>query len=124
MNVYLWIAQAILAVIFLASGMVKSLMSSERMLATGQTGAASQPLPFIRFIALCEILGAIGLILPIALGVDRFLTPLAALGLAVIMVGAARIHSKLREPKSVAVNIALLALALFIVWGRGWHRAW
>jgi len=105
MNVFLWIVQAILAVMFLGSGIAKSLMSKERMLATGQTGAASQPLPLIRFIAFCEILGATGLILPCALGIDRFLTPLAAVGLAAIMVGAARIHAKLGEPKSIVVNV-------------------
>jgi hypothetical protein len=118
MNVYLWIAQSILALIFLGSGIAKSIMSSEKMAATGQTGAASQPLGLVRFIACCEILAAAGLILPPALGIGRFLTPLAATGLAVIMIGAARVHGRLRESRAVAVNVALLALCVFVVYGR------
>jgi uncharacterized membrane protein YphA (DoxX/SURF4 family) len=118
MTIYFWIARGILALIFLASGIAKSTMSREKMLATGQTGAASQPLGFVRFIACCEILGAAGLILPSALGIGRFLTPLAAAGLAVIMIGAARIHTRLKESHAVVVNIALLALCVFVVYGR------
>lgn len=118
MNIYLWIAQGILALIFLGSGIAKSAMSREKMLATGQTGAASQPIGLVRFIACCEILGAAGLILPSLLGIGRFLTPLAATGLAVIMIGAARIHTRSRESRAVAVNVALLALCLFVVYGR------
>lgn len=118
MNLFLWAVQIALAAIFLASGIAKSLMSKERMLATGQTGAASQPLPLVRFVAFCEILGAAGLVLPIALGIDRFLTPLAALGFIVIMIGAARIHTKLGESKSIAVNVVLLILSLFVACGR------
>jgi hypothetical protein len=118
MNIYLWIAQGILALMFLGSGIAKSAMSREKMLATGQTGAASQPIGLVRFIACCEILGAAGLILPPVLGIGRFLTPLAAMGLAVIMIGAARIHARLREPRAVAVNIALLAACVFVVYGR------
>ncbi len=118
MNLCLWIAQSILSFVFLGSGIAKSTMSRERMAATGQTGAAAQPLGFVRFIALCEILGAAGMILPLALGSDRFLTPLAAIGLAVIMIGAARIHTKLKEPKAVAANLSLLAACVFIAYGR------
>jgi uncharacterized membrane protein YphA (DoxX/SURF4 family) len=118
MSVFLWLVQIVLAAIFLASGMSKLVMSKEKMLATGQTGTASQPLPVIRFVAVCEILGAAVLILPIALGIDRFLTPLAALGLVVIMLGAARIQIKLGQSRRVAVNIVLLILCLFVAYGR------
>jgi uncharacterized membrane protein YphA (DoxX/SURF4 family) len=118
MNLYLWIAQIILALIFLGSGVAKSTMSRERMAATGQTGAAIQPLGFIRLIACCEILGAAAMILPITLEIDRLLTPIAAIGLGVIMIGAARIHIKLRESQAAAVNIALLALCTFVAYGR------
>jgi uncharacterized membrane protein YphA (DoxX/SURF4 family) len=117
-NIYLWVAQGILALIFLASGIAKATMSRQKMLATGQTGAASQPLSLVRFIAYCEVLGAAGLVLPLALGIGRLLTPLAAAGLAVIMIGAARIHTRLKESYAVAVNIGLLALCVFVVYGR------
>jgi uncharacterized membrane protein YphA (DoxX/SURF4 family) len=118
MNLYLWIGQTLLGLIFLGSGIAKSTMSRERMAATGQSGVAGQPLGFIRFIAGCEILGSLAMVLPIAFGIAPFLTPIAAIGLAIIMLGAARIHTKLREPKAVAVNILLLALCIFIAYGR------
>ena len=117
-SILLWVVQIALAAIFLASGISKLVMSKEKMLATGQTGTASQPLPLIRFISVCEIFGAAGLVLPIALGIHRFLTPLAALGLVIIMIGAARIQTKLKQPKRVAVNIVLLILCLFVAYGR------
>jgi len=110
MNLYIWIAQIPLALIFLGSGLAKLTMSKEKMRATGQTGAASQPLVLVRSVAFCEVLGAVGVIAPTALGIYRFLTPLAALGFAIIMIGAARIHSRLKEPKAVVVNIVLLGI--------------
>lgn len=118
MNTSLWIAQAVLALIFLGSAIAKSTMSRQRMAATGQTGAASQPLGLVRFIAVCELLGAVGLILPVALNIKPFLTSLAAVGLAIIMIGAARIHIRLRETRPVMVNIVLFAMCVFVAWGR------
>jgi DoxX-like family len=54
------------------------------MVATGQTGVVPYPLPFIRFIAGCELLGAGGIILPVVLHIEPFLAPVAAIGLAII----------------------------------------
>jgi uncharacterized membrane protein YphA (DoxX/SURF4 family) len=120
MEIYLWIAQSVLAIIFLGSGLAKTTMSNEKMAATGQTGVANLPLGFVRFVACCEILGALGMILPVALGICRFLTPLAAIGLAVIMCGAACIHLRLREPRAISVNILILILCGFVAYGR-WY---
>jgi hypothetical protein len=118
MNLALWIAQSLVAAIFLGSGLAKLVMSKEKMAATGQTGVASLPLGFVRFIACCELLGAVGLVLPIALSKDRFLTQFAAMGLAILMVGAAGIHFRLQERKPIVVNVALFALCVFIASGR------
>jgi uncharacterized membrane protein YphA (DoxX/SURF4 family) len=118
MNSTLWVVQWILALIFLASGLAKSLMSKQKMAATGQTGVAHLTLPVIRFIGISEILGAAALLLPIQLGVLPWLTPVAALGLAIIMVLAARIHWRLHEPRNVATNIVLLAACVFVIVGR------
>ena len=118
MNRALWISQIVLAFIFLGSGIAKSIMSRETMAATGQTGAASQPMGLVRFIAACEILGAVGLILPAALAIDPLLTPLAAIGLGIIMVGAARIHAGLREFSSVAVTLIFLVLCTVVAVSR------
>ena len=118
MNTVLWICQGILAAVFLLSGLQKGFQTKERMLATGQTGVRAYSLPFIRFIATMELLGAVGLIVPWATRIAPFLTPLAAAGLSIIMLGAARAHTRLHEPKNVATNIALLALCVLVVIGR------
>jgi hypothetical protein len=118
MNVALWICQAILAGLFAASGFAKLTMSPERMAATGQTGPALFPLPVVRFTAAMELLAAIGLILPAATGVLPGLTIGAALGLCVVMIGAATAHTRLHEPQNVAVNAVIFALCVFVVAGR------
>jgi len=118
MNGILWSLQALLAVLFLGSGIAKSLMSRERMLATGQTGAAAMPLGFVRFIAICEIFGAVGLVAPRAVGMYPALTPLAAIGLAIIMAGAAVVHYRIHEVKPIVINAALFCLCILIAYGR------
>ena len=118
MNLTLWIFQAVLAVTFAGSGLAKSTMSRERLLATGQTGVALFPMPVVRLTAAAELLAVVGLLLPWATGIARVLTPVAALGLCVVMVGAASSHARLREPRNVAVNALLFALALTVAVGR------
>jgi DoxX-like family len=118
MNIALWICQGVLALVFAISGSLKISQSKERMLATGQTGVVFFPLPAIRVIAALELLGVIGIILPWATGIAPVLTPLAAAGFALLMIGAATSHTKLREPRSVAANAVLFALAVFVAYGR------
>jgi hypothetical protein len=118
MNLMLWIFQAVLAVVFAGSGLAKNTMSRERLLATGQTGIALFPMPVVRLTAAAELLAAAGLLLPWATGIARVLTPVAALGLCVVMVGAASSHARLREPLSVAANTVLFGLALTVAIGR------
>lgn len=118
MSIVLWSFQILLACLFLASGVAKSVMSRERMLATGQTGAAAMPVGFIRFIAFCEILGAVGIILPSVLSIQPVLVPLAAAGLAIIMFGAAVVHYRINERKPILINIILLGMCLTVVCGR------
>ena len=78
----LWVAQALLAALFLFAGAMKFVMPDEALAAQGPFSVS-----FIHFIGVCEILGAVGLVLPWATGVARWLTPLAAEGLVIIMVG-------------------------------------
>lgn len=118
-NIALWVTQIMLAVIFLASGTMKSVQSKERLIESGQTGVAPFPLPVIRVVAALEILAAIGLIVPWLTGIASILTPLAAIGLALIMVGAAISHWSLREYKQVfGVNLVILLACLFVALGR------
>jgi len=125
MNIALWTGQVLLAVVFAVSGALKSTMTQQRMLETGQTGAAAYPLPVVRFAAICEILAAVGLVLPLLLGIAPVLTGWAAVGLAVVMVGAMAMHSRLaivqRKPaewRNVGVNVVLLAVCVFVAAGR------
>jgi hypothetical protein len=115
MSLALWIVEVIVALVFAASGLLKSTKSREALVASGQTGVQDLSLPFIRFIAACELLGAVALVAPRAVGVAVWLTPLAATGLAIIMIGAAVIHARLKEPRNVVVNAILFAACGFIV---------
>jgi hypothetical protein len=72
----------------------------------------------VRFIGIMELLGALGLILPAATGIAPILTPIAATGLAVMMVLAAATHIRRKEPSGVAVNAVLFLLVAFVAWGR------
>jgi uncharacterized membrane protein YphA (DoxX/SURF4 family) len=114
MNLVLWIVQILLALAFLVSGITKAIRSGERL----KEGIPEFHPGMIRLIAVAEILGALGLILPGLTGIAPFLTPVAAAGLAIIMVGAVVTHARRKEGKSAAVNLILLALALVVVVGR------
>lgn len=118
MNVTLWVGQIVLAIVFAVSGALKSTQSIERMVETGQTAAKIVPLPFMRTAGISELFAVAGLILPWATGVAPVLTPVAATGLGVIMILAATVHSRLREPRNVAANMAILAVCAFVSVGR------
>ncbi|BDB40773.1 MULTISPECIES: DoxX family protein [Mycobacterium] len=119
MNALLWTLQATLAAIFAVSGVAKISQPKERLIAMGQTGVAPFPLPVVRVTAFCELLGAVGILLPWLVGVDRYLTPLAAAGFAVVMIGAVGSHAYLREPRNVALTALIFAAAVFVAVGRG-----
>jgi uncharacterized membrane protein YphA (DoxX/SURF4 family) len=114
MDITLWVFQGVLAALFLLSGSAKLSMSKQRMIETGQTGVAPFPLPVIRVVAACELIGVVGLIAPKATGVLPVLTAVAAIGLAIVMIGAIISHTRLREPGPVVVNTAILASCCFI----------
>jgi uncharacterized membrane protein YphA (DoxX/SURF4 family) len=83
-NRLLWTAQTLAALLFLFAGSMKFLMPAEKM----QQGPIVFPLAFLYFIGICECLGALGLILPAATRIRTVLTPFAAAGLTIIMIGA------------------------------------
>lgn len=83
-NRLLWTAQTVTAVLFLFAGSMKFIIPAEKM----QQGPIILPIAFLHFIGVCECLGALGLLLPGILRIRTSLTPLAAAGLTVIMVGA------------------------------------
>ena len=118
MNLALWIIAIVLAVGFAASGLMKILRTKEQLVASGFGWAQDFSPSTIRLIGVLEILGAIGLILPAALHIAPILVPLAAIGLALTMVGAAVVHARRKEAPLIPVNAVLLTLAVIVAWGR------
>jgi uncharacterized membrane protein YphA (DoxX/SURF4 family) len=110
----LWIVQVLLAAIFLVTGTTKLTQPRQKMAAGPMRWAADVTDAQFRTIGLLEVLGALGLILPAALGVAPLLTPLAATGLALTMIGAIHVHVRYGETNRLAVPIVVLALALFV----------
>lgn len=117
-DVVLWIATGILLLAFAASAAVKGTQTKARTIGLGMTGVAVVSLPVMRLIALVEALGIIGLVAPYATGILPLLTPLAAIGLGVIMVLAVPVHLRLGEPTNAAGNVVLLALCVVVAVGR------
>lgn len=118
MNIALWIVAGLLAITFLASGAQKLTRSRQQLAAAGMTYADDFSTPSVKTIGILEIIGAIGIVLPLAFNVATVLTPLAATGLVVLMGGALVRHIRHRESRGVVVTGILLALSLFVALGR------
>lgn len=88
MDIALWIIQVLLALLFLFSGGMKLIIPPDVMASMGPPNQVHLPGLLMRFIGVCEVLGGLGLILPGLLRIRRGLTPLAAVGLLIIMIGA------------------------------------
>ena len=117
MNVVLWIVAGVLALAFLAAGLTKLTQPKEKLRATMAWVEDFSP-GVVKGIGAVEVLAAIGLILPAALDVVPVLVPLAAVGLVVLMAGAAITHARHKEFPMIAINLVLLVLAAVVVWGR------
>lgn len=113
LNILLWTIQALLAALFLFAGAMKFILPIAAM-------TKQMPLPgsFIRFIGICEIAGAFGLVLPGLLRIRRELTPLAARGLVIIMSGATAL-SLLGGVVAALLPIVVGILAGTVAYGRG-----
>jgi uncharacterized membrane protein YphA (DoxX/SURF4 family) len=117
MNIALWVIQALLAAFFFAAGAAHLLMPLTRLKAsapwTEDVGG-----PLTSTIGFLELLAALGLVLPGITHVATVLTPLAAIGLVLIFLGAIALHVRRGETKVIVMHIAVVALALVVVWGR------
>jgi uncharacterized membrane protein YphA (DoxX/SURF4 family) len=118
MNLALWIVAGVLAASFAGSGLMKLVVPKDKLVSSGQGWAQDVTPTNIRLIGLVELLGAAGLILPAVTHIAPVLVPLAAIGLALVMIGAAVVHARRNEPVNIGVNAVLLALAVFVAWGR------
>lgn len=118
MNVALWIAQAVLALVFLGAGTLKLTQSRDQLITRLGGWVEDYPAGAIKAIGAAEILGAVGLTAPPALHILPVLAPLAAGGLALVMIGAIITHARRGEYSKVAVNVVLAGLAIVVAWGR------
>jgi hypothetical protein len=118
MNLALWIIAIVLAAVFAGSGLMKQFVPKDKLVTSGQGWAQDFSPTGIRLIGLAEILGAIGLVLPAAVHIAPTLVPLAAVGLILVMAGAAVVHARRKEAPQVAVNVVLIVLAAVVAWGR------
>ncbi|HYH27334.1 MAG TPA: DoxX family protein [Actinomycetota bacterium] len=117
MGIALWVVQALLATAFLVSGATKLSQPKEKLVGK-MAWMEDFSQPTVRIIGALEVLGAIGIVLPELTGLLPWLTPLAALGLALTMIGAALTHLRRAEYDGIAVTTVLLVLAVFVAYGR------
>ena len=115
MNIALWIVQVLLALLFLFAGGIKLVLPIEEM-----TKQMPLPLPdlFLRFTGIVEVLGAIGLILPWLLRIRPGLTPVAAAGLVIVMIGATVYTLAAGDIASALMPLVVGILAAFVAYGR------
>ena len=117
MNYVLWSAQLLLALLFAFAGVLKSTRPVAQLAARMAWVNAVSP-STVRVVGVSELAGAIGLVLPWATGIAPVLTPLAAVGLVVVMVLAAIFHARRAEWGGIVPNVVLGAMAAFVAWGR------
>ena len=113
MTYVLWIVQVLLALLFLFAGGAKLVLSPEAL-----KGPVALPVLFLRLIGVCEVLGALGVILPGILRIRPGLTPLAAAGLVIIMIGATVVNLVSGGGAAAVITLVLGLLAAFVAYGR------
>lgn len=119
MNIALWVVQIFLALLFIGAGAQKVLQSREALIQGSFTGYATDfSSGFLRNLGILEILGGLGVILPHATGILPWLTPLAAMGLAIIMAGATNVRLRRGEQQMAIGTVVFLLMAVFVVYGR------
>jgi uncharacterized membrane protein YphA (DoxX/SURF4 family) len=118
MNILLWIIQILLALTFLFSGGMKLVLPAEVLNSMGSPNQVLLPPLFLKFIGVCEVLGGLGLILPGVFRRQQYLTPLAAAGLTIIMIGAVVI-TIIGDGLVVAITPLITGLlCAFVAYGR------
>jgi uncharacterized membrane protein YphA (DoxX/SURF4 family) len=120
MNVALWIVQGLLAIAFIAAGAMKVFAYEKyKAMSEKKNGPTGPSRGLITFVGMAEIAGSLGIVLPMATNIAPWLSPWAAIGLAIIMLLAIGFH--VRRHESVAVPVILFLLAGFVVFGRFSH---
>lgn len=115
MNIVLWIIQILLALLFLFAGLTKLLPIT---MPPPPPGAWMPPIWFLKFIGVCEVLGALGLLLPGLFRRQQYLTVLAAIGLTIIMIGAVVISVMTMGAATGVLPLIATILCIFVAYGR------
>lgn len=118
MTYVLWIVQVLLALMFLFAGGTKLVLPLDVLTAMGSPNQVPLPGLFVRFIGVVEVLGALGLVLPGLLRVRPSLTPLAAAGLIIIMIGATALTLVADGIATAVVPLVVGLLLAFVAYGR------
>jgi len=118
MNLALWIAAGVLAVVALAGGISKTFVPKEKLDAYSGSWTADASVGFVRTLGILELLAAVGLILPAVVDIAPVMVPVTAACWVLLMIGAMITHGRLGQFKLVMVNLVYLALAVFVAWGR------
>ncbi|MEV7192582.1 DoxX family protein [Streptomyces sp. NPDC093510] len=118
MNIALWIVASVLGAACLAGGAMKVAQPTEKLAASGFGWVEDFSGNTVKTIGALEMLAGVGLILPAVLDIAPVMVPVAALGLAALMIGAAITHLRRQEIEGIVVNAVLLGVSLFVVWGR------
>ena len=118
MNIVLWIIQILLALLFLFAGGMKLVVPIEKLQAMGSPNQILLPGWLILFIGVCEVLGGLGLILPGLLRKWPGLTPLAAAGLIILMIGAVALSVAADGVVAGLVPLIVGVLCAFVAYGR------
>ena len=115
MDVVSWILQVVLALAFLAAGGMKLVRPRPALVGSGMGYAEDFSDSALKGIGAVEVLGALGLVLPWLLGIAPILTPLAALGLALVMAGAVVVHVRRKEPFVPPLVLGVLSLVVAVL---------
>lgn len=115
MSIAFWIVAGITAFAFLAAGGMKLVRPVPTLREGGMGWVDDFSVPFVKFIALAEVIGAVGLILPPLLDIAPILSPIAGVALAVIMAGAIVVHLRRKEAPAPAIVLTLLPIAAAIL---------
>jgi hypothetical protein len=115
MLIALWIVTALLAVAMLGAGTLKLVRPRTALIDAGMPWAADFTPAAIRVFALLEVIGAVGLILPLITGIAPVLNPLAAVGVAALMIGAVVVHRRRRDPVIPPAVLAVIAIVSAIL---------
>jgi putative oxidoreductase len=117
LNIVLWIAQVLLAVPFILTGLMKATFPVGQIIPF-IPWVMDFPLWFVRVVGVCELTAGLGLLIPSIVRIRPVRTPLAASGLVILMLCAIVYHIKHSEYRNIVVNAILALVAAFVAWGR------